>query len=97
MAGQIEYEENEDPNEVHVAEEREETGGGATERERRREKAAGMYRMKQEQYSGTGMDYRGSNLEEKLRNWGQTGACVFFSPSLMMLGDPQRKLVSSSR
>ena len=35
---------------------REETGGGATERERRREKAAGMYRMKQEQYSGTGMD-----------------------------------------
>lgn len=56
MAGQIEYEENEDPNEVHVAEEREETGGGATERERRREKAAGMYRMKQEQYSGTGMD-----------------------------------------
>ena len=45
MAGQIEHEENEDPNEVHVAEEREETEGGATERERRREKAAGMYRM----------------------------------------------------
>lgn len=46
MAGQIEYEENEEPNEVHVAEEREETGDGTTERERRREKAAGRYRMK---------------------------------------------------
>lgn len=38
MAGQIEYEENEEPNEVHVAEEKEETGDGATEREREKER-----------------------------------------------------------
>lgn len=46
MAGQIAYKENEEPKEVHVVEEREETGGRARERERRREKVVGMYRMR---------------------------------------------------